>query len=434
MKLLILDDNKELAEFMAVVSQRRGWTVKTAHDQADFRAQFGLCEPDAILLDLHLGNEDGVAQLRFLSQAGYRGAVAIISGFDKRVLESARQIGESLGLIIAAGLGKPIRTARLNEVLDEIAKKAQAPKPHAPKRQCASDFRPADIAAGLLGEQMRLYLQPIVSSSNGHISHFESLIRWQHPHLGLVSPDDFVGVAERDEAVIDLLTDWVVNTAVGHHHRIAVALSADSVARSGGGGAGIPISVNLSGINLHNLDFPDRMAAIVEKAGLTPHALIFEVTESVAMRDEMRTTDILTRLRLKGFALAIDDFGIGHSSLKALRQIPFSEIKIDKSFVGDMRSSRNALAIVRSVIELGRSLDLDSVAEGVENDDIADLLGELGANKLQGYHFSRPMALDAALTWLANRQREERPAVPESTTTEMSERVHADGGRRRACA
>jgi EAL domain-containing protein (putative c-di-GMP-specific phosphodiesterase class I) len=196
----------------------------------------------------------------------------------------------------------------------------------------------------------------------------------------------------------------VVSTAVDHHRRLPDGLAAQS--------RGIPISVNLSGVNLHGLDFPDRMAEIVGEADLTPHALIFEVTESVAMRDENRTTDILTRLRLKGFALAIDDFGIGHSSLKALRQIPFSEIKIDKSFVADMRTSRNALAIVRSVIDLGHSLGLDSVAEGVEDDGNAQMLVDLGANKLQGYHFSRPMAIDPALAWLADWQAGDHWGVP----------------------
>ena len=129
-------------------------------------------------------------------------------------------------------------------------------------------------------------------------------------------------------------------------------------------------------------------------------AIGLEITESVAMHDLDATTATLARLRLKGFPVAIDDFGTGHSSFTALRRMPFSAIKIDKSFVADLRTSSDSLTIVRSVIQLARDMRLASVAEGVTSADAAELLTVLGIDSLQGYHFSRPLPFDSFVSWL----------------------------------
>jgi EAL domain-containing protein (putative c-di-GMP-specific phosphodiesterase class I) len=165
-------------------------------------------------------------------------------------------------------------------------------------------------------------------------------------------------------------------------------------------GSAVRIFINISGRNLRSLDFPDRMAALRERMGVPEHGIGLEITESVAMDDPDVTESVLTRLRLKGFSVALDDFGTGHSSLTALRRMPFSTIKIDKSFVGDLQTSSDSFTIVKSVIQLARDMGLASVAEGVENADAARLLTELGIDHLQGYYFSPPRRFDAFVTWL----------------------------------
>jgi EAL domain-containing protein (putative c-di-GMP-specific phosphodiesterase class I)/AmiR/NasT family two-component response regulator len=397
MRMLVLDDEPDIAAFIGTIARHRGWNVDTSTSEGEFRRLYAANLPDAIVLDLHLGASDGIEQLRFLSQQGFGGSLALISGFDARVLASARQVGESLGLTIVADVLKPIRVAQMREILELLEQlwlstaNERSIKPAEPAAAAAAQMTPAGIAEAIDAGQMELYLQPIVAAVDQVVTRFEALIRWRHPQVGLIAPDRFIPIAEQDEGVIDRLTMWVVETALGQHRQLATL------------GCPVPVSVNISGVNLHMLDFPDRVVALVQQHGIGLDGLCFEITETVAMRSARKMTDILTRLRLKGFALALDDFGTGYSTLKVLREMPFSEIKIDKSFVSDALVSQDSFAIVRSVIELAHNLGLGTVAEGVESEDIANLLRQLGADGLQGYHFSRPMPLGKTLEWCRSR-------------------------------
>lgn len=402
MHLLVLDDERGMSQFIAFVARDRSWIVETTTSETEFRGLYQARRPDAVMLDLQLGTADGVEQLRFLSDDRYSGSVVLISGFDARVLASAQQLGESLGLFVAAALTKPVRRARLVEVLEVIERRlppkaadATAANTMPPlHKPAAMSFQAGAVAEAIRGGQMELHLQPILSAADLAIMRLEALIRWRHPELGMIPPDSFIPVAEREEAVIDQLTMWVIETAIEQYRRLAAL------------GIVVPISVNVSGVNLHTLDFPDRVVALVEKAGIPFSGLAFEVTESVAMRRASEVTDILTRLRLKGFALAMDDFGTGYSSLKALRQMPFSEIKIDRSFISDVLTSRDSYAIVKSVIALAR----------VETGEIAALLADLGATGLQGYLYSRALPLSEITKWIQDHVRARLAGVPAHNT------------------
>ena len=153
------------------------------------------------------------------------------------------------------------------------------------------------------------------------------------------------------------------------------------------------------------------MAALRERMSVPWGGIGLEITESVAMHDLDATASVLARLRLKGFAVAMDDFGTGHSSFIALRRMPFSTIKIDKSFVLDLLTSNNSLNIVRSVIQLAHDMRMSSVAEGVESADVARRLIELGIDALQGYYFSEPLPFERFATWLQN-HRASRNTLP----------------------
>ncbi len=236
----------------------------------------------------------------------------------------------------------------------------------------------------------------------------EALIRWRDPVRGLVPPDRFIPVAEADADVIDRLTMWVAETGVAHYRRLAAL------------GSEIQICINISGRNLQSLDFPDRMAGVLERMSAPQGSIGLEITESVAMDDLDATMAVLTRLRLKGFPVAIDDFGTGHSSLAALRRMPFSVIKIDKSFVGELATSNDSLTIVRSVIQLARDMGLTSVAEGVENAETVRLLTELGIDSLQGYYFSRPLPFDGFAAWLRTWSRSHAAHAPNCTRDRWS--------------
>jgi DNA-binding NarL/FixJ family response regulator len=163
----------------------------------------------------------------------------------------------------------------------------------------------------------------------------------------------------------------------------------------------VPITVNVSTLNLHDITLPDRLARRLAAAGMPAEKLCLEITETAASRDTARMMDILTRARLKGIQLAIDDFGTGYSSLKALRQLPFSVIKIDRSFVSDMTTSADSRAIVKSIIGLAANMNMSTIAEGVETEETAELLEQMDVDALQGYLIARPMPVEAIASWRA---------------------------------
>ncbi len=401
MRLVVLDDDEAIAQFMAGVATGRGWDARAVMREAEFQALIRAAPPNAIILDLQLATSDGIEQLRFLHSVGYRGAIVLISGFDARVLESAQQVGHSLGLSIVAVLEKPARAAHIHEVLATIE---QNPTPAAsPAADAPPAFRsisPNDVAQAIDAGRMELHLQPIVSAAGHTVTRAEALVRWRDPVLGLVPPEQFIPAAEQDPAVIDQLTMWVAETGVTLNRRLAEQ------------GSEIQVCINISGPSLRSPDFPDRMAAVLERMSAPPGAIALEITESMAMRDPDTTAAVLTRLRLKGFPIALDDFGTGHSSLTALRHMPFSAIKIDRSFVGDLETSRDSLAIVRSVIQLARDLHLASVAEGVASGNAARLLTEWGIDGLQGHYFSPPLPFDEFAAWLNGWSRDHAAHTP----------------------
>jgi EAL domain-containing protein (putative c-di-GMP-specific phosphodiesterase class I) len=223
----------------------------------------------------------------------------------------------------------------------------------------------------------------------------EALVRWIHPELGLIPPNDFIPLAERS-GLIAPLTEYVL--------RDAVERAADWRAR----GLDLRVSVNLSVHSLMDLDLPGRVAALLEDAALPSDRLELEITESTIMSDPVRAMRVLQPLAEMGIRLSIDDFGTGYSSLAYLRQLPISEIKIDRSFIAPMNTSENDAVIVRSTIDMAKNLGLEVVAEGVETADIEHALERLGCDYVQGYLLSRPLPADEleacldelALTWV----------------------------------
>jgi EAL domain-containing protein (putative c-di-GMP-specific phosphodiesterase class I)/ActR/RegA family two-component response regulator len=399
MRLIVVDDDESITDFMTTVARECGWEAESATEELAFQTLVRAMPPDAIILDLQLGDTDGIAQLHFLHSVNYTGAIVLMSGFDTRVLASAQHIGESLALRIAALIEKPAGSAEIRDVILAITRPAgsrpilTAEAAQDAEKGGVDDISAHDVGAAIDAGHMELHLQPIVAAAGNGLRSAEALIRWRDPVRGLLPPDRFVSIAETDEHVIDQMTMWAVETGAEQYRRLAQL------------GSAIRIFINISGRNLQSLDFPDRMAALRERMAVPEHAIGLEITESVAMDDLDVTESVLTRLRLKGFSVALDDFGTGHSSLTALRRMPFSTIKIDKSFVGELQTSSDSFTIVKSVIQLARDMGLESVAEGVENADAARLLTELGIDHLQGYYFSPPRPFDSFTAWLHSWQR-----------------------------
>jgi len=238
--------------------------------------------------------------------------------------------------------------------------------------------------------QLSVHYQPKISLPNRQVAGVEALVRWQHPEFGKLSPDEFVPAIEA-AGLIGVLTDFVLEQAL-----IRVRKWLDEALR-------ISAAVNISVRNLADEEFPSQVAEALCRFDVPPELVTFELTESGVMSDPQKALPILRELHALGVVLAVDDFGTGYSSLAYLRQLPVDQVKIDKSFVLGMGTDLGDLAVVRSIVELGHSLGLTVVAEGVEEDVARDQLEAMGCDVAQGYLISRPLPEDRLEAWLQAR-------------------------------
>jgi diguanylate cyclase (GGDEF)-like protein len=246
------------------------------------------------------------------------------------------------------------------------------------------------LRRALENQELVLHFQPKADVRTGRVVGCEALIRWQHPELGLVMPDGFVPLAERS-GLITPMTTWLLDSALAQ------------LAEWRGRGWDLCMALNITVKDLCTDGFVDGVADALRKHGLTSQVLQLELTEGSLFADSARARAALKRLLAMGISLSLDDFGTGWSSLGQLRQLPVSEIKVDRSFVSRMATDPRDLAIVTSVVNLGRGLGVRVVAEGVEDEETWRLLAGLGCDRVQGWALSRALPADELEPWLANR-------------------------------
>jgi EAL domain-containing protein (putative c-di-GMP-specific phosphodiesterase class I) len=237
----------------------------------------------------------------------------------------------------------------------------------------------------LINDRLRMVYQPKVSLKDGQLSRVEALVRWNDAELGVVSPSRFVPLAEK-YGLIDQLTQWGLRTTLRqwlewNDHGLDTCLA-----------------FNISAVSLDQLDFPDLVERMCRALHVPTERLVLELTES-STQPLIKLMDTLTRFRIKGIGLAIDDFGVGYSTLMQLRQLPFTELKIDRFFVEDAVTSKDSALIVKSIIDLAHGLGLTVTAEGVESVEQLHLLRELGCVVAQGYYLARPLESEAVISW-----------------------------------
>ncbi|HXE66683.1 MAG TPA: EAL domain-containing response regulator [Rhodanobacteraceae bacterium] len=385
-RLLILDDEPAVAQTVAFAAERHGFEVRKSESTEAFFGDVASFSPSHVIIDLLMPGMDGVEVLRKLAAGGCAANIIMMSGMGSKVLESAQRVGIERGLRIIGILPKPFKPAELRALLDVHVHDRAHPEPvaAADRETLLEDIRPA-----LRDRQFVLHYQPKVHLASGRPAGAEALVRWQHPEFGLLPPDRFLPLVE-ESGNMDLLTIRVVEAGLEWFAGIAA-------------GNALQLAINISASNLTDVDFADVLQERCATFKVDPARIILELTETTAPQRTAELLDILTRVRLKGFQLSIDDFGTGYSSLVQLAQLPFSEIKIDRSFVDGLNSSDEARKIVATTVGLGKQLQLATVAEGVENEAQARTLAELQCDQAQGYFFAKPMDGDAAQAWLRER-------------------------------
>jgi EAL domain-containing protein (putative c-di-GMP-specific phosphodiesterase class I) len=256
----------------------------------------------------------------------------------------------------------------------------------------------AELRAALNHGHVEVFVQPQARLATGATVSVEALARWHHPELGAVPPDEFIPVAERT-GLVGPLTTQVLDQSLA------------AVAEWRRQGHDLGIAVNLSTRSLHDSDLVHEVSRLLRRHDVPPTRLTLEVTESSVMADPARATAVLHQLRDLGVRLSVDDFGTGYSSLSYLKRLPVHEVKIDRSFVTGLAQQGEDVAIVRAIVDLGRHLGLDVVAEGVEDQQTWDLLASMGCDLVQGWHLARPMPAEALLPWLRAGTVDRRPTL-----------------------
>lgn len=371
-KLLIVDDEKAVRQYLSIVCKRLGFEVESAADKATLERQLVAFSPGIILLDLQLPGEDGVQMLKMLRNFGSTARIILVSGMDERTMSTIVKVGESLGLKMDGALMKPVLIDTLRNKLGQLGRKGSGVRADELQRAIAcGEIRPA-------------YQPKAVRKSDGNwaITETEALARWHRRDSSVVFPGEFLGVAERAGLLADLTTS-MLEQVVSQLRRWETR------------GHRLSAAVNLSPSSLTDSTLPDRLEALMKKYTLENSRMTLELTESAAIQNEGLAMEILSRLRILGFGLSIDDFGTGYSSLEQLYRMPFNELKIDRFLVRDIGVRREAETIAESIISLGHKLNLAVCAEGVETAVAVDFLFEVGCDKLQGYYLGRPSSAEA---------------------------------------
>jgi PAS domain S-box-containing protein len=390
LRVLVIDDEEFQIDYVkAKLHALNIVDVIPAFNGDQAMAQFDAAnpKPELIICDINMPWMDGIEFLRNLSERKYKGGVILLSGMDASMLKAAELLAGVHKVNLLAALPKPLKLdallvalAKLDDILNKDSDLYSNDLIES-KILTIEELRHA-----ILNGQLELYYQPKVLVVDKSVIGFECLVRIRHPEKGLIQPNDFISIAEQYH-LIDDLTLEVLNKA-------AVQLG-----EWRSQGHNLVASVNVSMDNLTCLTLPELFERVVRNASIEPKNIILELTESRLMQNYSVSLEIITRLRLKGFGLSIDDFGTGFSSMDNLKNLPVTELKVDRAFVRGATKDKSANTILSSSIALGKSFNLMVVAEGVETEEDWNLIEEKGCDEAQGYFIARPMTAEDFIVW-----------------------------------
>jgi len=385
-RIMVLDDELLMLKLHAQMLAHMGFSsVSTCQSGYDALATMNTAAgpPDLILLDLSMPAMDGVEFIRRLVDRQFTGRLVLVSGEDERVLRTVEKLAGAHHIRVLGHLSKPVQADKLAALL-----RRWRPASSTFEIQWKRMYSAEAVREAVKENQLIVHYEPQVAIRTGEVMGVEALVRWRHPKDGLVFPQQFVSVAE-DTGLIHPLTRFVFSSAVAQA----------AVWRK----AGLPLkmAVNVSIDALASLDFADFAAAQAAAAQVAPRDIVIEVTESRLMQDLRAPLEVLTRLHLMRFQLSIDDFGTGYSSLAQLQDIPFSELKIDRSFVHRGAADQTVRTMYSTCLGLARQLKMSTVAEGVEDKQDWEFVRQSDCEAAQGYFVGRAMPPESVMGWAA---------------------------------
>jgi EAL domain-containing protein (putative c-di-GMP-specific phosphodiesterase class I)/ActR/RegA family two-component response regulator len=387
----IVEDNPAVARFIARALSDFGVTAEQFANVPALADGLKRTMPRLIFLDISLGDSDAIDAIRTLSAAGFRGAVQVMSGSNTGLLGDVRQVGERHGLRMRSPLNKPFRIDAVKQIVEEEnlgsgrAAAAAAVSDETQPIRANGGAPKIELGDALEKNWVELWYQPKFSLANGRMIGAEGLARVRHPELGLLTPASFIPNATNPALMA--LTEFALRTAlrdaadfafVGHDVRFAINVPVEAL-------MALPIPAIVRECRPRGDDWS---------------GIILEVTEDQVIRDIPTVHEIATQLRIYRIALAIDDFGLGYSSLARLKELPFAELKLDQSFVQNCGADPTNAALCRTVVELAHRFGGVAVAEGIEKASDLAVIRRTGCDVGQGYLFSHPMPKEFLMTRL----------------------------------
>jgi EAL domain-containing protein (putative c-di-GMP-specific phosphodiesterase class I) len=338
------------------------------------------------IIDIDLPGMDGIELIRNVASLKNHTQIIIAAPHNNALLFSVETLALAYGVDLLGTVGVPITPAKLELLIENYA-----PESSFVERKKGPTFSFSEIGIGLQARQFEPFFQPKIELETGQIKGVEAFARWRHPDHGVLGPSAFIDALEQHNR-IDFL-DWTmiersVQACRGFHDQ----------------GIPIPISINLASETLAHPAFMQQIAACLERHRILPDYVTFEMPESSVLTNDPNFLERLVRLRMLGYGLAIDDYGTGRSNLQLLARVPFSELKIDRSFVDGASKKRAISVVLSSCLGLARSLDRKSVAVGVETKKDWDFLQGVGCTYAQGYHIAKPMEASLLREWLEDWQ------------------------------
>ena len=349
--------------------------VLSATDGNDALEIYRSADPpiDIVVSDLNMPGMDGMEFIRHLGGMGRPVSVILASDLDKALVASVATMTQAYGIDLLDAMNKPITGKKLAAALSRFQRRTEATTAEVP------GFTIEEIVDGLHNSEFEPYFLPKMNLFTQQVTGCEAVARWRHPKRGTIHPSAFIPILEMSPGHMDSFTQSMA---------IKAAVACREWRESG---LDMHVAINVSLASLTDVTFADRLTDLVTGEGLEPRHMVIEVTETTAVSHLGKVLENLSRLRMKGFGLAIDDYGTGYSSMQQLTRVPFTELKIDQSFVRNASANRSSRAVLESSLEMASKLRIQAVAEGVETREQLVLLRELGCHLAQGFLIGKPM-------------------------------------------
>ena len=387
-KVFVVDDSQVQCQYAADLcsSVFDNVHISMAYNGRQALDQLQQAPADLVLIDLEMPVMDGIELISEISQRNLASAVIIMSAKDTKLISSVGVMAEAGGLHVLGCYQKPITEHVLLEAVSKY--RAQA----APTRQVVNNSLPIsgqDICQGMVDQQFSLHYQPKLTTRGIILKGAEALARWNHPEIGFISPVSFIEAAEQFNQITPL-TMYLFHQAL------------QQKAYWKQRGLSFNLAFNLSPMVLLEDNLIDLIEEALKQHSIAPDELTLEVTENVMLGNVAKCLQTLTRLRLKGFGIALDDYGTGFANAEQLMRLPATELKIDRSLVNEVSRKPQQEKILASTVKLANDLSLDIVAEGVEQLEDFITLTQYDVPQVQGYYFSRPLAADTFTNWITS--------------------------------